>query len=82
MRNLLFKMAEKHDVDREMIRKGIDELLKLRVNEIFSHGGPFTLASALQNYYDTKQLAIRFGVVTLAYDAQIENLRKSLDGAE
>ena len=75
-------MAEKYDVDREMIRKGIDELLKLRINEIFNHGGPFTLASALQNYQDTKQLAVRFGVSTLTYDTEIERLRKKLGGAE
>ena len=76
-------MAEEHNIDREIIRKGIDELLKLRVNEIFNyHGSPFSLASALQNYHETKQLAVRFGVSTLTYDTEIEGLRKKLGGAD
>jgi len=51
-----------YDINDNLLKKGIEELLKFRVNEIINHGGPFTLSSALDNYQSTRQLALRFGV--------------------
>ena len=66
----------RYEIDRQKIREGIEEMLKWRVNEILDNGGHFTLSSALLNYGNTKQLAIKFGVNAREYDSKVNGVLK------
>ena len=69
----------KYKVDAQKIKEGLEELLKERINQIMDSGGPFTLASSLDNYKRDEQIAIRFGVSTLKYTKEVDDYLKILD---
>ncbi len=69
---------ELYKIDRGILERGIEELLKYRVNEILNSGGPITLSSALENYHSTQQLAIRFGVDISNYDTKVNEFLKEI----
>lgn len=65
-----------YKADKNKIKEGLEELLRERINQIINHGGPFTLANALDNYTSNEQLAIRFGVSTLEYNKEVNDYLK------
>ncbi len=69
-----------YEVNWGLMRQGIEELLKDKVNQILDNGGPFTLASAFKGYREVQQLAIQKGVSTREYDTQIRKFEEEIAG--
>jgi hypothetical protein len=59
-------------INNNLIKKGLEELMEFRTQQVEMGSGSFTLYHAIENYQQTEQIAIRFGVEVSKYNKRID----------